>query len=91
MMGVAFESSWKEKSYSKMKASGNLLALYDVFNKTQQLTGSYFNPNVFISMLYEYYCGNNHNPKRLVENTSSNPPSTSETTVVKKVKKVVKE
>ena len=95
MMGIAFESSWKEKSYAKMKASGNLLALYDVFNKTQQLTGSYFNPNVFISMLYEYYCGNNHNSKRLVENASSNSPTnssnTTETTVVKKVKKVVKE
>ena len=91
MLGEPFDSAWKEKSYKKMKDSGNLIALYDIFNRTQQLCSAYFNSNVFISMLYEYYCGNNHNPKRLVENTSSNPPSTTETTVVKKVKKVVKE
>ena len=91
MLGEPFDSAWKEKSYKKMKDSGNLIALYDVFNRTQQLCSAYFNSNVFISMLYEYYCGNNHNPKRLVENASSNPPSTSETMVVKKVKKVVKE
>ena len=91
MLGEPFDSAWKEKSYKKMKDSGNLIALYDVFNRTQQLCSAYFNSNVFISMLYEYYCGNNHNPKRLVENASSNPPSTTETTVVKKVKKVVKE
>jgi len=88
MLGEPFDSSWKEKSYAKMKASGNLLALYDVFNRTQQLCGSYFNDNVFISMLYEYYCGNNQNPKRLVENANL---SSSTETVVKKVKKVVKE
>ena len=95
MLGEPFDSAWKEKSYKKMKDSGNLIALYDVFNRTQQLCSAYFNSNVFISMLYEYYCGNNHNPKRLVENASSNPStnssSTTETTVVKKVKKVVKE
>lgn len=95
MLGEPFDSAWKEKSYKKMKDSGNLIALYDVFNRTQQLCSAYFNSNVFISMLYEYYCGNNHNPKRLVENASSNLPinssSTTETTVVKKVKKVVKE
>lgn len=88
MLGEPFDSSWKEKSYAKMKASGNLLALYNVFNRTQQLCGSYFNDNVFISMLYEYYCGNNQNPKRLVENANS---SSSTETVVKKVKKIVKE
>lgn len=87
MIGTEFDSAWKEKNYRKMKDSGNLLALYDVFNKTQQLTGSYFNPNVFISMLYEYYCGNNHS-KRLIENTTSS--STVETTAVKKVKKILK-
>lgn len=91
MLGEPFDSAWKEKSYKKMKDSGNLIALYDVFNRTQQLCSAYFNSNVFISMLYEYYCGNNHNPKRLVENASSYSPSTTETTVVKKVKKVVKE
>jgi hypothetical protein len=73
-----------------MKASGNLLALYKVFNETQQLCSSYFNPNVFISKIYEYYCGNNQNTKRLVENTSSVQPNVETTpTVVKKVKKIV--
>lgn len=88
MLGEPFDSAWKEKSYKKMKDSGNLIALYDVFNRTQQLCSAYFNSNVFISMLYEYYCGNNHNPKRLVENANS---SSSTETVVKKVKKIVKE
>ena len=32
MIGEPFEVQWKEKSFSKMKASGNLLALYKVFN-----------------------------------------------------------
>ena len=91
MLNEPFDSAWKEKSYKKMKDSGNLIALYDVFNRTQQLCGAYFNSNVFISMLYEYYCGNNSNSKRLVENINSNSPSTTETTVVKKVKKIVKE
>ena len=75
-----------------------ILCFTYVFNRTQQLCSAYFNSNVFISMLYEYYCGNNHNPKRLVENVSSNPPSnpisnpsSTESIVVKKVKKVVKE
>lgn len=90
MLGEPFDSVWLEKNYSKMKASGNLLALYDVFNRTQQLCSAYFNSNVFISMLYEYYCGNNHNPKRLVENASSIQQTTETTpTVVKKVKKIV--
>ena len=94
MIGEPFEVQWKEKSFVKMKASGNLLALYKVFNETQQLCSSYFNPNVFISKIYEYYCGNNQNTKRLVENASSVQPtvettSTSIPTVVKKVKKVV--
>ena len=51
MIGEPFEVQWKEKSFTKMKASGNLLALYKVFNETQQLCSSYFNPNVFISKI----------------------------------------
>ena len=93
MIGEPFEVQWKEKSFTKMKASGNLLALYKVFNETQQLCSSYFNPNVFISKIYEYYCENNQNTKRLVENASSVQPTVEATsstpTVVKKVKKIV--
>ena len=93
MIGEPFEVQWKEKSFTKMKASGNLLALYKVFNETQQLCSSYFNPNVFISKIYEYYCGDNQNAKRLVENASSVQPTVETTsstpTVVKKVKKIV--
>ena len=86
MLGEPFESAWKEKSYKRMKESGNLLSLYEVFNRTQQLCGAYFNSNVFISMLYEYYCGKDK-PNRLVENTINNPSS--QETVVKKVKKII--
>lgn len=90
MLNEPFESAWKEKAYKKMVQSGNLLSLYEVFNKTQQLTGSYFNPNVFISMLYEYYNGKNV-PKRLIESTETYVPNQMiETPIVKKVKKVVK-
>lgn len=92
MLDEPFESAWKEKSYKRMKDSGNLLKLYEVFNRTQQLCSSYFNQNVFISMLYEYYNGKSV-PKRLVEevkSTESNNVST-DTTVVKKVKKVIKD
>ena len=92
MLDEPFESAWKEKSYKRMKDSGNLLALYEVFNKTQQLCSNYFNSNTFISMLYEYYNGKSV-PKRLVEeakSTESNNVST-DTTVVKKVKKVIKD
>ena len=87
MLGEPFESAWKEKSYKRMKESGNLLSLYEVFNRTQQLCGAYFNSNTFISMLYEYYCGKDK-PNRLVENTNNNPPQV-QPTVVKKVKKIV--
>lgn len=86
MLGEPFESAWKEKSYKRMKESGNLLSLYEVFNRTQQLCGAYFNSNVFISMLYEYYCGKDK-PNRLVENTINN--TNSQETVVKKVKKII--
>ena len=92
MLNEPFESAWKEKSYKRMKDSGNLLALYEVFNKTQQLCSNYFNSNTFISMLYEYYNGKSV-PKRLTEEvkpTESNNVST-DTTVVKKVKKVIKD
>ncbi len=89
MLGESFESAWKEKSYKRMKDSGNLLALYEVFNKTQQLCGAYFNQNIFISMLYEYYCGKNI-AKRFVENDSQNKQIETNS-VVKKVKKIVKE
>lgn len=90
MLNEPFESAWKEKAYKKMVQSGNLLSLYEVFNKTQQLTGSYFNPNVFISMLYEYYNGKNVS-KRLIESTETYVPNQMiETPIVKKVKKVVK-
>ena len=86
MLGEPFESAWKEKSYKRMKESGNLLSLYEVFNRTQQLCGAYFNSNVFISMLYEYYCGKDK-PNRLIENTINN--TNSQETVVKKVKKII--
>lgn len=78
MIGEPFDSSWKEKSYKRMKESGNLLSLYEVFNKTQQLCGAYFNQNVFISMLYSYYCDN-----KIIESVKNE-------NVVKKVKKIVK-
>lgn len=78
MIGEPFDSAWKEKSYKRMKESGNLLSLYEVFNKTQQLCGAYFNQNVFISMLYSYYCDN-----RIIESVKNE-------NVVKKVKKIVK-
>ena len=42
MLDEPLESAWKEKSYKKMKDSGNLLKLYEVFNRTQQLCSSYF-------------------------------------------------
>ena len=83
MIGEPFGQSWKEKNYAKMKASGNILTLYEAFNRTQQLCGNYFNPNVLISMLYEYYNGKQE-PKRLVESASPQQDA-----IVKKVKKVV--
>jgi len=90
MIGEPFEVQWKEKSFAKMKASGNLLSLYKAFNETQQLCGAYFNPNVFISKLYEYYKGSSSKmANRLVENVQPTAETTSTTTVVKKVKKVV--
>jgi DNA polymerase III gamma/tau subunit len=84
MIGEPFDVQWKEKSFSRMKSSGNLLSLYNVFNKTQQLCGAYFNPNVFVSMLYEYYNGNKTG--RIVEKTCTEPSTQS----VKKVKKIVR-
>lgn len=94
MLGEPFEQEYKEKNYQRCKKSNNIQNLFRAFNETQQLCSAYFNPNVFISKIYEYYCGNNQNTKRLVENTSSAQPivettSTSTPTVVKKVKKIV--
>ena len=90
MLDEPFESSWKEKAYKRMKESGNLQNLYEVFNRTQQLCGAYFNPNIFISFLYEYYKGTpTKTVNRLVENTS-NQVTTQNEVAVKKVKKIVK-
>lgn len=93
MLGTSFETSWKEKAYKRMKESGNIIALYEVFNKTVQLCGAYFNKNVFISMLYEYYMKDT--PKRIIENTNDVKPLETNITpsvqpVVKKLKKVIK-
>lgn len=91
IIGEPFEQEWKEKVYNKMMKSGNLLNLYRAFNETQQLCGVYFNPNVFISKIYEYYNGTT--PKvvnRLVENVSNTENNSApQPTVVKKVKKIV--
>ena len=90
MMNEPFDSAWKEKSFKKMKDSGNLSALYDVFNKTQQLCGTYFNSNVFVSFLYEYYNGKTKpTVSRLMEKDSEKTTNDSAPTVVKKVKKIV--
>ena len=89
-MNEPFDSAWKEKSFKKMKDSGNLSALYDVFNKTQQLCGTYFNSNVFVSFLYEYYNGKTKpTVSRLMEKDSEKTTNDSAPTVVKKVKKIV--
>lgn len=90
MLDKPFETTWKEKSFKRMKESGNLQNLYEVFNRTQQLCGAYFNPNVFISFLYEYYKGTpTKTVNRLVENTS-NQVTTQNEVAIKKVKKIVK-
>jgi hypothetical protein len=86
-MNTPFEENWKEKAYLKMVKSGNIINLYNVFNKSQQLCGAYFNPNVFVSCLYEYYKSNT--PNRLTESNSI--VETPQPTVVKKVKKVIQE
>lgn len=83
MTEIPFEQEWKEKAYKKMVQSGNIISLYNVFNKTQQLCGAYFNPNVFVACLYEYYKGESI-PNRLIEKTVE-----PQTTVVKKVRKIV--
>ena len=87
LMNTPFEENWKEKAYLKMVKSGNIINLYNVFNKSQQLCGAYFNPNVFVSCLYEYYKSNT--PNRLTESNSI--VETPQPTVVKKVKKVIQE
>lgn len=90
MMNEPFDSAWKEKSFKKMKDSGNLSALYDVFNKTQQLCGAYFNSNVFVSFLYEYYNGKTKpTVSRLMEKACEKTTNDSAPTVVKKVKKII--
>lgn len=93
MLGEPFEQEYKEKNYQRCKKSNNIQNLFRAFNETQQLCSNYFNVNVFISKIYEYYNENNQNTKRLVENASSIQPTTettpTSTTVVKKVKKIV--
>jgi DNA polymerase-3 subunit gamma/tau len=92
MLGEPFEQEYKEKNYQRCKKSNNIQNLFRAFNETQQLCSNYFNVNVFISKIYEYYCGNNQNTKRLVENVSSdknNESSLTKNTVVKKIKKIV--
>lgn len=87
MLGEPFETAWKEKAYKRMKQSGNIMKLYDVFNRTQQLCGAYFNTNVFISMLYEYY-SEKAEPKR---NTETKVEEIKEIEPVKTVKKVIRD
>ena len=87
LMGTPFDQDWKEKAYLRMAKSGNIINLYNVFNKSQQLCGAYFNPNVFVSCLYEYY--KSGTPNRLTESTPI--AETPKSTVVKKVKKVIQE
>lgn len=91
MLDEPFEQEYKEKNYQRCKKSGNIQNLFRAFNETQQLCGTYFNSNVFISKIYEYYNGTT--PKvvnRLVENVSNTENNSAhQPTVVKKVKKIV--
>ena len=49
------KEDWKEKSAQKVIATGNLTALFKVFNNTWKMNNGYFNGNTFIAELYDYY------------------------------------
>lgn len=90
MLDEPFEQEYKERNYQKCKKSNNIQGLFRAFNETQQLCGAYFNPNVFISKIYEYYNGfGARSVGRLVEDIPSVSSDVSAKTVVKKVKKIV--
>ena len=53
--GTPEKEEWKEKSAQQIMSTGNLSALFHVFNNTWKMNNGYFNGNTFISELYDYY------------------------------------
>jgi len=56
-----YDSDWKERRAKAILATGNINALIDVYLKTHIGSSSYFNPNVFLYYLTEFYHGRTFN------------------------------
>ncbi len=82
--GVPFKEQFKELSYKSFVKLGTLAQLSDMYSETNRLCGGYFRTSIFYSQLYKYYNSSTIKSNRIEETNNV------ETTVVKKVKKIVK-
>jgi DNA polymerase III gamma/tau subunit len=57
MTGNVEKEEWKERTAQQVISTGNLSALFNLFNNTWKMNNGYFNGNTFISELYAYYHG----------------------------------